>query len=98
MYTVNPPNVQLRTDGLQAVMLIYPLMKPYTETVAMLRCGMTTGICNISVELLKTGDDAVLQSGNIRLDCKRGMIVSLSARGKGTVKTTTVTRAGHCLV
>ena len=69
--------------------------------MAKLRGGKVAGICKISAELLKAGDEAMIHglhavltavwhSDSIPPDWKKGLVV-LSGRGKGTVKTAATT-------
>ena len=61
----DPPSRQLRTAGLQTLDAdppadeTAPSIDDVKEAVAKLRCGKVAGVCNISVELLKAGGEAM---------------------------------------
>ncbi|KAG0711378.1 hypothetical protein GWK47_020721 [Chionoecetes opilio] len=67
LFTVDPPIGQLHTTGLRAVDADPPIeetapsLDEVREAVAKLTGGKAAGVCNISAELLKAGDEAMIR-------------------------------------
>ena len=100
LYTADPPTGQLQLAGLQTLVADPPIgeaapsLAEVKEAVARLKGGKAPGVCNISVELLKGGGDAmtrglhavltaVWHSGIVPPDWKRGLVVPIW-KGKGS--------------
>ena len=100
LYMADPPTGQLQLAGLRTLVadppidVAVPSLAEVREAVAKLRGGKAPGVCNISVELLKGGGDAMIRglhavltavwhSGDIPPDWKRGLVVPIW-KGKGS--------------
>ena len=94
LFKVNIPSGQLQTTGLQLLDADPPINEAtpsidrVKEAVAKLKDGKAAGICNISVELLKAGGEAMIRelhavltvvwhSDTIPPDWKRELVVSI---------------------
>ena len=99
LYMAEPPSRQLSLAGVQMAAADPPVdetppsLAEVRKAVGKLKCGKAAGICNISVEMLKAGGEAMIhglhavlsavwQSGTIPPDWKRGLVVPIW-KGKG---------------
>ena len=100
LYMAEPPTGQLQLAGLQTLAadppidVAAPSLAEVREAVAKLKGGKAPGVCNISVELLKGGGEAMIRglhavltavwhSGIVPPDWKRGLVIPIF-KGKGS--------------